>query len=172
MSPFQSTSKLAAPRERGPDTLWGRPAQRALPARSERADVLPGDREFVAMHAAYRATGGMARGDDLGRLMEDRRHGDLASLARLIVIGEIFSFEWHHSFWVPMFQFELRDLTVKPAHQQVLAEFAGALDGWTLALWFALPNSWLNGQRPADLLDSNLPAVLDAARTDRFIAAG
>jgi hypothetical protein len=172
MSPFHRTSQLPVPRERGTDTLWGRPAQRSMPARDERADVLPGDREFVAMHAGYRATGGMARGDDLARLMEDRRRGDLASLARLIVTGEIFSFEWHHSFWVPMFQFELRDLTVKPVHQQVLAEFAGVLDGWTLALWFALPNSSLNGHRPVELLDSNLPAVLDAARTDRFIAAG
>ena len=172
MSPFHRTSELPAPRERATGSLWGRSARLATPACRERADVLPKDRDFVAMHAAYRASGGMARGDDLARLLEDRRRGDFASLARLIVAGEIFSFEWHHSVWVPMFQFELRDLSTKAAPRQVLAELSHGFDGWTLAVWFARPNPCLNGQRPVDLLDSNLPAVLDADRTARFIVAG
>jgi len=172
MSPFHRTSELPAPRERATGSLWGRSARLATPACRERADVLPKDRDFVAMHAAYRGSGGMARGDDLARLLEDRQRGDFVSLARLIVAGEIFSFEWHHSFWVPMFQFELRDLSTKAAAHQVLAELARAFDGWALALWFTQPNSCLDGQRPVDLLDSNLPAVLGAARTARFIAVG
>lgn len=35
-----------------------------------------------------------------------------------------------------------------------------------------MTNSYLGGHRPVGLLESNLPAVLDAARADRFIAVG
>ena len=135
-------------------------------------DALGKDRDFVVMREVYRATGGTARKDDLARLLADQRRGDFVSLARLSVTGEVFGFEWQHGFWIPMFQFELRDLSVKPGPRQVVAELARVFDGWTLAVWFAHANSWLQGRRPVDLLDSQLPAVLEAARADRFIAAG
>lgn len=138
----------------------------------EDAGNSPSDRDFAAMRAAYRATGGIARGDDLARLLEDRRCGDGASLARLITCNAVFGFEWRRDFWIPMFQFELRDLSLKSAPRQVLAELCAEFDGWTLATWFAQPNCWLNDLRPVDVLDSDLPAVLEAARADRFIAAG
>ncbi len=133
---------------------------------------VPSDRDFVAMRAGYRATGGMARGDDLARLLEDMQRGDVSTLARLIASGEVFGFEWHGSFWVPMFQFELRDLSVRPPVRQVQRELAEVFDGWTIAVWFAQRNSWLDEQRPVDLLETALPAVLHAARADRFIAFG
>jgi hypothetical protein len=148
------------------------PIEALTPRLDEPFDGLPTDRDFIAMRASYRATGGTARGDDLGRLLEDRRRGDGVSLARLIVSGEVFGFEWQRTFWIPMFQFELRDLSRKPGPRQVLAELASEFDGWTLAQWFAQPNCWLNERRPVDVLDANLPAVLGAARADRFIAAG
>lgn len=128
------------------------------------------DQEFSAMRSAYQASGGTACGDDLAHLLLERQRGDFASLARLIVAGRVFGFEWQHTFWIPMFQFELRDLSVKPGPQQVMAELATEFDGWTLALWFAQPNAGLNGRRSVDLPDSNLKAVIDAARADRFIA--
>ncbi|HEX7441459.1 MAG TPA: hypothetical protein VF319_15325 [Caldimonas sp.] len=124
------------------------------------------------MCVGYRATGGTARGDDLARLLEDHPRGSFVSLARLIASGEVFGFERQHTFWVPMFQFELRDLSIKEGLRQVLAELVTVFDGWALALWFVRPNSSLKDGRPVDLLDSNLAAVLDAARTDRFVAAG
>ena len=71
-----------------------------------------------------------------------------------------------------MFQFELRDLSVKQGPRKVLAELSPVLDGWALAAWFARPNSWLNDRSPVDTLDSNLAAVLAAARADRFVASG
>lgn len=142
------------------------------PESNEGLGRTPSDRDFVAMRAAYRATGGIARGDDLAQLLEDLGRGDVASLARLIAAGDVFGFDWHRSFWVPMFQFELRDLSVKPAARQVLAELAPVFDGWTIAVWFAQANSWLNEYRPVDLLDTHFPGVLKAARADRLIAAG
>ena len=134
--------------------------------------ALPTSRGFRTVLSAYHASGGVARGDNLGRLLDDWQCGDFVSLARLIASGEIFSFRWHGENWVPMFQFDLRDLSCRPGPRQVSAELKSVFDDWTLAVWFVQPNSWLHAQRPLDLLDSNLPAVLQAARADRFIAAG
>lgn len=130
------------------------------------------DRQFVAMTATYRPSGGIARGDALVRRLEERQWGDCLSLARLIVSRDIFSFEWNETFWVPMFQFDRGTLSVRAASRQVLGELAADFDGWSLALWFAQPNAWLHQRRPVDQLDTNLPQVLEAAQADRFIAAG
>jgi hypothetical protein len=135
------------------------------------ADSVRG-REFVALCAALRATGGLARGDELARWLEDRQRGDFVGLARLIAAGDVFSVAWQHSHWVPMFQFDLGDLSLRPAPRRVLAELPNKLDGWAIAAWFADPNPWLDKRRPVDLLEINLPAVLQAARADRFVATG
>ena len=142
------------------------------PATDGDITLLPSARGYDAMLAAFRVTGGIARGDDLARLLEYLQRGDFVALARRLVSREVCGFEWHESFWVPMFQFELRDLSIKPGPQRVLAELAAELDGWNRAAWFARPNTWLDEQRPVDLLDSDLAAVLEAARTDRFVALG
>lgn len=133
---------------------------------------IPTDRHFRALRAACQVTGGIARGDDLARLLEDQQRGDFVTLARLIVSGDIFGFEWRDTFWIPMFQFDLRDLSTKHGPRQVLNELGTAFDGWELAVWFVQPNSWLNDRSPVDLLDTQLSAVLEAARADRFIVTG
>lgn len=138
------------------------------------ASAEPCDRDFAVLRTAYRASGGIARGDDLARFLGEHHSGDFVSLAMSILEGELFAFQWQQTFWVPMFQFDLRDLVVKPNPnaRRVLNELAGEFDGWALALWFAQPNHWLHGARPVDVLNADLPEVLQAARTDRFIAAG
>lgn len=138
------------------------------------ASTEPCDHDFAMLRKAYRASGGIARGDDLARFLSEHHSGDFVSLAMLILEGDLFAFQWQQTFWVPMFQFDLSDLSVKPNPNagQVLTELAGEFDGWALALWFAEPNHWLQGARPVDVLNANLPDVLQAARTDRFIAAG
>ena len=142
------------------------------PVLDEVLDERPTRRGFAALLAAFRATGGTARGDDVARLLADHGLGDFIGLARLIANGDVFGFEWRGVLWIPMFQFELRDLSVKPATRQVLAELGSGFDRWSCAAWFARPNSWLNFQTPADLLATRLADVLVAARTDRFIAVG
>ncbi len=146
--------------------------ERMAQAPDDRLGSLPSDRDFVAMREAYRATGGIARGGDLARLLDDQGRGGSASLAALIDAGAVFGFDWRRDFWIPMFQFEMRDLSLKAAPHEVLAELAAEFDGWNLAAWFAQRNCWLNERRPVDVLDANLPVVLAAARADRFIAAG
>ena len=160
------------PAHRDTEPAWrgGAPIERDARGFDEEFGCQPGDHDFVALRAAFRATGGIARGADLACTLAQRRRGDIASLARLIVGAEIFSFEWDDTFWVPMFQFVPGALAVKPGPRQVLAELSRVYDGWTLAVWFARPNSWLNGCRPVDRLDADLPTVLAAARADRFIA--
>jgi hypothetical protein len=128
---------------------------------------LPSSPGFVALLAAYRATGGTARGDDVARLLEDHRLGDFVSLAELIASRRVFGFEWRRTLWIPMFQFDLADLSVKPATGQVLQALGVPFDGWCRAAWFARPNAWLRGRTPVDLIADRLPDVLEAARTER-----
>ena len=133
---------------------------------------IPSGREHSAVLAAFRSSGGIARDDDLGRLLDYLDRGDCISLAHMIARGSVFGFAWRGSFWIPMFQFELRDLSVKPNGQAVRAELGGAYAGWSLASWFAEPNDRLHGRRPVDVLNADLPAVLSAARADRYIVNG
>jgi len=129
------------------------------------------DAEFADMRAAYQAQGGFARGDDLAHVLEDFGRGNLASLGRMVVAGEVFGFEWRHTLWIPMFQFGA-DLALKPGLKAVLAELASEYDGRRLAEWFVEPNGWLDDARPIDMLDSYPDEVLQAARADRFVATG
>ena len=127
---------------------------------------------FDAMISAYKTCGGTARADDLALLLEHRHEGNFVSVAKRIVARDIFSFEWQNHFWVPMFQFNPHDMSVKQEVRRVAHELTDVLDNWTLALWFTQPNHWLNGERPVDLVDGQFSAVLGAARADRFVAAG
>jgi hypothetical protein len=127
---------------------------------------------FAALRLAYSASGGLARGDDIGRLLADHGPGTFISMAKLLEDEEIFGFEWNASLWIPMFQFGLNDLSLKPSPRQVRAALGEEFNGWTVAAWFVEPNVWLARRRPIDLLESELEAVLLAARADRFVAAG
>ena len=147
------------------------PARAAVPQGKALSDF--GDHAaFAAMRAIYHRKGGLARGDDLAHLLEDRARGDFVSLARLIVAGEVFGFESRHGIWIPLFQFDLEDLSIRPGLRPVLVELASEFDGWRLAAWFVEPNAWLDGALPIDLMDSKLSDVVQAARADRFVATG
>jgi len=118
---------------------------------------------FTALRVAFRQSGGIAQGDDLARLWEDHRLGDTASLGRLIAHHDVFGFDYRESFWVPMFQFDLRDLSLTYGAAPVIAMLADVFDGWMLASWFVLPNPFLDDQRPVDSLDATPARVLSAA---------
>jgi len=138
--------------------------ERAMPAPPATIGGRPTSLGFIAMLNAYRASGGAVSGDALGQLLQDHQRGDHVGLAKLIALGHVFAFEWRGRFWIPMFQLDGRDLSCKPGPSQVRAELPASLSGWAVAAWFAEPNALLEGQRPVDLMDSNSPAVLDAAR--------
>ncbi len=158
------------------------PASRPLAARAagpaaplllaDETDFQPGDAGFIALCRAYRGSGGIARGTDLAHWLCGRGEGDSRALAGLIVGSQAFSFAWHDTFWVPMFQFSPVQPAWGPAGRRVLAELAPLLDGWQLAAWFVRGSTWLDGQRPLDLLVSQPDRVLAAARTDRYVIDG
>jgi|SRR5450432_2281082 len=127
---------------------------------------------FAALRLAYAASGGIARGDDLGRLLADHGPGTFISIAKLLEDEEVFGFEWKTSLWIPMFQFGREDLSLRSEPRKVRAELGEEFDGWTVSAWFVEPNVWLARRRPIDLLESDTEAVLHAARVDRFVAAG
>ena len=129
-------------------------------------------RGFDAIISAYQLSGGTTRADDLEVMLEEKRKHRFVSVARQIALRDIFSFEWQSQFWVPMFQFYPQDLTVRQEVVRVVHELTSVLDNWTLAVWFTEPNSWLRGRRPVDMMDRHFSDVLNAARADRFVAAG
>lgn len=160
---MQIQPRPAAPCSPAPCAARGGSSQAAADAADEA--------DFVAMRSAYHAAGGFAGGDDLARLLEDCGRGSFSGLARRIVAGDLFGFEWRQTFWIPMFQFT-DDLEVKPGLKAVLAELASEYDGRRLADWFVEPNAWLEERRPIDVLDAHPDEVLQAARADRFVATG
>jgi hypothetical protein len=127
---------------------------------------------LTALRRALRASGGIARGEDLAHVMAAHRQGDYVSLARQIVDHEVLCFEWDSSHWVPMFQFDLHDLSIRPDLLPVFRELHDDCDGWALTTWFASANRWLRGRLPVDLLDTDLAAVLAAAQAGRQVETG
>jgi len=131
---------------------------------------------FRALKATLRASGGIARADDLARLLCDRGNGGQGDpiLGELLARAEVFGFSWLGSTWLPMFQFDLRRLSVQRAPQQVRAELMGAsaMDGWDCATWFARPHAGLHHRAPVDLLATDLAGVMEAARADRWLLNG
>jgi len=151
--------------------------RRLLPqAASEPVSLLAGtierDRNFVTMLRAFRETGGLLRGDEVADLLVQKGTGDVSRLARWIVTRQVLSFEWRGELWIPMFQFNRRDMGLKNETRHIAGELAPAFDNWALALWFATPNTWLGDRLPAVAIDDDFSAVLQAARTDRYVAMG
>lgn len=129
----------------------------------------PSHRGFAALLTSYRASGGMAWGEDVVRQREARGWGNFIDFARLISSGELLSLAWRATHWIPMFQFDLQALSVQPGTRRVLAELEGQFGDWDRVAWFAAPNGWLQGRRPADMMGGDLSKVLKAARAGRVI---
>jgi hypothetical protein len=94
------------------------------------------------------------------------------SLGEWLGDGTLFSLDWGDEVWVPLFQLSPDNLMPCPKARLVAAELTPTFCGWETADWFVQPNHWLSGAMPIELLASDTPAVHNAARADRFIAAG
>lgn len=129
------------------------------------------DNEFVQMLDGFRRSGGLARLQEVAELCERRGGPDIASLAACIARKQIICFEWQSEGWLPLFQFNPLDMTLRAQIQPVISELSCIYGAWDLAFWFSQPNPWLADRAPADALVSDLATVLQAARADRFVAA-
>lgn len=124
------------------------------------------DVQFLDLLAAYRRSGGLATGSEIAA----RRPGvGLAELARFIARRELISLDWGGHRWLPVFQFEDGDVTVRESVSALVEELSVALDDWELTQWFVDPNSWLNGATPLQLVHDDFARVHDAARALRFV---
>jgi hypothetical protein len=132
----------------------------------------PGGAERLAMIHTYQMAGGLVSCDEAAMLL--RRHCDqpISLLARWIVARKVVSVVWQSQTLIPLFQFEIADMSVRPGVSEVIAELTGAFDDHELATWFARPNCWLLNAAPVEVIDTDHPAVLQAARADRYIARG
>ena len=130
------------------------------------------DQQFVVMLDAFRDTGGLARTTEVLTLLRTRHRHAHAVLAQWIEQRRVICFEWQARDWIPLFQFNCHDMAPHRQLQPVLAELNTAFDAWEVGNWFATPNAWLAEQLPVAALRLDLPAVLHAARADRYIANG
>jgi hypothetical protein len=129
-------------------------------------------RQFEAMGDAFRPHGGLACGAEVIHRLSRTGDDPWAALADWIMARSVLVVTWRGQTHVPMFQFDLTGMSLNPACARVAAELKPVFDDWELGLWFATPNTWLDGAMPVDLLASEELAVLQAARTDRYIARG
>ncbi len=164
-----------------------------LPEASARRDLSVGERQIftqrtnavVPLHwlstaAAFSGTGGLVSGDDLAELIRHRcevagwlpESMPVSLVARWIVARSVVSLDSPWGPLFPLFQFDLPTASVVDAMAPLLDELRPVFDDVELALWFVTPNDWLGGARPVSAMHHSLPAVLQAARADRFVAGG
>jgi hypothetical protein len=135
-------------------------------------DEAQSDSSVRSLKHAYRNSGGVASCDDVALLLREHSNQPISQLARWIVSRQLVSFVWRSQTFIPLFQFDFAPMGIRPCVQQVIAELSGALDDWELSNWFVRPNSELDYVAPLVALATDLPAVLSAARADRFLALG
>ena len=133
---------------------------------------VPRERGLTELRSAFQRCGGLASGDELAGLVRPHWDQAVSTVARWIVTRSVLAVSWQAQTLLPLFQFEAPTMLLRGCMPAVLAELAPVYDEWDLALWFAEPNTWLDGAVPAELVARRPAAVLEAARADRFVARG
>lgn len=146
--------------------------QRVTPNHSPGGSTFPLDAQSTNMFDSFRGCGGLARADEALAWLDGEVEQGLSMLARWIALRQVVSFEWRAQTWLPLFQFDRRDMSIRPELAPIVAELGGVFDAWELAHWFARPNSTLDGLTPAEAFRDDAASVLQAARTDRFAIEG
>ena len=125
------------------------------------------DHQFIEMMDAYRQSGGLARLQELASLRGSGAPVDIANLANCISRRELICFEWQSYAWLPLFQFDLSDMTLRPQLQRIVAELSCIYNPWEVAFWFTQPKPWLSDRAPADTAALEFATLLQHARADR-----
>jgi hypothetical protein len=121
------------------------------------------------LYIAYERNGGVAICDEVVVMLRRHIRQPVSCLARWIVHRAIVNFHLHGHTFIPLFQFDLFDMSIKTTFSLVTTELSDVLDESELAEWFARPNCWLGCRSPIERLAQAPGAVLDAARADRYI---
>lgn len=126
--------------------------------------------EFIRLINAYRPFGGLRRLEghrDCGKLAQ----GDEAATASAGRTGHV-AFWWHNWWWCPEFCMRHESALVSKAVICTTDELRCVFVDLEIVGWFVQPSQWLDGMPPASLLELAPDRVLQAARIDRFVAAG
>jgi hypothetical protein len=150
------------------------------PASIARVDNSAFDILFVDLLARYRPWRGLSRYSEVCRMLPAQDGLSCMALAGWVTDRTVFGFEWGSAFWLPTCQFVPN--SGQPNGQprweprtwprSVCRELAPVFDGWRIARWLVEPNAWLQDRTPIMCVDQHLHEVLEAARADRFVAAG
>lgn len=151
-----------------PDSLLANRPMRSLPPWDRDRE----ERQLVAMLVAFRPGGGVVSGDELAQLLRPQYDQSVSVVARWVVQRTIVSLSWRGQTLIPLFQFDRECMQLRVGLTCVVRELSDAFDDWDLGLWFTQPNCWLNDATPAEAMAGDPAMVLQAARTDRFIALG
>lgn len=122
--------------------------------------------------ADYSASGGVATGTDVAERLRVTVRQPVSLLAHWIVDRQVIAFSCGAGLLLPLFQFDFAQGCVRRGVGAAISELAGVMTDDEVARWFAQANTWLNGAVPAQKLLIDCPAVLAAARADRFVAKG
>ncbi|MGJ7497276.1 hypothetical protein ACSFA8_19630 [Variovorax sp. RT4R15] len=148
--------------------------QRSLPSRPCAPALFQasGVRQYREMENAFRASGGIVSSDEVVTLLIRHTDQPISQLARWIVDHDVLSFRWESRTMLPLFQFDLSSMTIRPSVTAVIGELVPALGDWDVSIWFAHSNAWLAGTAPVDVLERDLRSVIDAARAERYLLCG
>lgn len=130
------------------------------------------DEHFVGFLDAFRPSGGLARAEHIVALARGRCQAPRAKLGRLIARRQALSFRWSEMFWLPLFQFDLRAVSIRMPVARVLVELPAQMDCLDRMQWFSTPNGALGDRLPADVIATDSDAVWQAARLQRFALHG
>ncbi len=151
------------------------PVEREIVARTAAldpgCDALPGHAEG-SLERAFQGSGGVATAEEVAVLLRRRCDQPLSQLARWIVGRQVIHFESAGQTLLPLFQFDLDDMSIRPAVGAVLQELSPAFEPAVLAQWLATPNAWLAGETPLRRLGQDPELIAEAARADRFATTG
>lgn len=129
-----------------------------------------GDLHCACQLQYFHSSGGVSAGREIAERLRPVHSQPVSLLAHWIVDRRVLAFSCCSGLMFPMFQFDFVRGCVHSGVELAMAELSGALIDDEVARWFVQPNGWLGGATPADSFVCHLPAVLAAARADRFLA--
>ncbi|MDB5826037.1 MAG: hypothetical protein JWQ73_257 [Variovorax sp.] len=124
---------------------------------------------FMELLAAYRPSGGLARGSEVAIRAASTRPDSMAGLEQCLEQRLLVSLDWHSALWLPLFQFDRSDMSLRNEVQRACAELRGVMDDWELAAWFVRPQCALHHCSPLHVLDAEPELVVEAARREHFL---
>jgi len=122
--------------------------------------------------ADFATSGGVAAPTEVAERLRAKVRQPVSLLAHWIVDRRVIALPCGAELLLPLFQFDFAQGCLRNGLEPAMAELAGVMGADEIARWFAQPNGWLHGAAPAQTLLSDVAAVLDAARADRFVARG